>query len=99
MNELNEKAYSLWERVFEKYGFPTALVVVGLLFVSGSIASPITENRDTLKEHVVATNELIVEVRKLVRLMSVTCVKQANPVECTNALTPLTMSSTTVVVK
>jgi hypothetical protein len=88
VSELDEKAYSLWERVFEKYGFPTALVVVGLLFVSGSIASPITENRDMLKEHVVATNELIVEVRKLVRLMSVMCVKQASPAECIVALTP-----------
>ena len=89
----------MWERVFEKYGFPTALVIVGLLFVSGSIASPITENRDTLKEHVTATNELIVEVRKLVRLISVTCVRQANPVECTNALTPLTLTDTTVMAK
>ena len=90
---------NLWEHLFEKFGFPTALVIVGLLFVTGSIASPITENRDTLKEHVVVTNELIVEVRKLVRLMSVTCVKQANPVECTNALTPLTLSDATVMVK
>ena len=89
----------MWERVFEKYGFPTALVVVGLLFVSGSIASPITENRDTLKEHVVATDNLTNEIRKLVRLQSVMCVKQASPVECTNALTPLTLSGATVVVK
>ena len=96
---MNEEKMGIWERVFEKYGFPTALVIVGLLFVSGSIASPITETRDTLKEHVTATNELIVEVRKLVRLISVTCVRQANPVECTNALTPLTLTDTTVMVK
>lgn len=78
----------MWERVFEKYGFPTALVIVGLLFVSGSIASPITENRDVLKEHVNATNELSNEIRKLVRLQSVMCVKQASPAECIVALTP-----------
>lgn len=79
---------NLWERLFEKFGFPTALVIVGLLFVTGSIASPITENRDTLKEHVVATDNLTNEIRKLVRLQSVMCVKQASPAECIVALTP-----------
>lgn len=79
---------SMWERIFERYGFPTGLVVVGLLFVSGSIASPITENRDALKEHINATNELSNEIRKLVRLQSVMCVKQASPAECIVALTP-----------
>ena len=88
MSEPNEPQYTMWERVFEKYGFPTALVIVGLLFVSGSIASPITENRDVLKEHVTATNELSNEIRKLVRLQSVMCVKQASPAECIVALTP-----------
>lgn len=79
---------NLWERLFEKFGFPTALVIVGLLFVTGSIASPITENRDTLKEHVVATDNLTNEIRKLVRLQSVMCVKEASPAECIVALTP-----------
>ena len=79
---------NLWERLFEKFGFPTALVIVGLLFVTGSIASPITENRDMLKEHVVATDNLTNEIRKLVRLQSVMCVKQASPAECIVALTP-----------
>lgn len=88
MSEPNEPQYTMWERVFEKYGFPTALVIVGLLFVSGSIAPPITENRDVLKEHVTATNELSNEIRKLVRLQSVMCVKQASPAECIVALTP-----------
>ena len=88
MSEPNESQYAMWERVFEKYGFPTALVIVGLLFVSGSIASPITESRDVLKDHVTATNELSNEIRKLVRLQSVMCVKQAGPAECIVALTP-----------
>ena len=88
MSEPNESQYTMWERVFEKYGFPTALVIVGLLFVSGSIASPITETRDVLKDHVTATNELSNEIRKLVRLQSVMCVKQASPAECIVALTP-----------
>ncbi len=77
-----------WERVFEKFGFPTALVIVGLLFVTGSIASPITESRDALRDHVTATNDLSNEIRKLVRLQSVMCIKQANPAECVIALTP-----------
>lgn len=85
-----------WERIFEKFGFPTALVIVGLLFVTGSIASPITENRDAMKEHVVATNDLSNEIRKLVRLQSVLCVKQASPAECVVALTP---PPTTILVK
>lgn len=85
---MNETQTGLWERVFERYGFPTALVVVGLLFVSGSIASPITENRDALREHIAATNDLANEIRKLVRLQSVLCVKQASPAECIAALTP-----------
>lgn len=88
MSEPNKSQYAMWERVFEKYGFPTALVIVGLLFVSGSIASPITENRDMLKDHVTETNELSNEIRKLVRLQSVMCVKQASPAECMIALTP-----------
>ena len=77
-----------WERIFEKFGFPTALVIVGLLFVTGSIASPITENRDTLKTHITETEDLRNETRKLVRLLSVMCVKQASPAECVVALTP-----------
>ena len=69
---MNEQM-GMWERVFEKYGFPTALVIVGLLFVSGSIASPITESRDVLKEHVNATNELSNEIRKWGRRQSGMC--------------------------
>lgn len=74
-------------KFIKELGLPTALVVVGLLFVSGSIASPITENRDLLKSHISATSEISNEVKKLVRLMSVMCVKQADPVKCTLAVT------------
>ena len=74
-------------KVAKEFGFPVALVVVSILFAAGAISSPITENNDLLKAHVVSTNELANEVKKVVRLLSIQCVKTANPVDCTLALT------------
>ena len=76
-----------WFRFLDRFGLPTALVIVGIMFGSGAFSSPITETSDLLKAHVVSTNELGNEVKKVVRLLSIQCVKTANPVDCTLALT------------
>ena len=87
----------MWERFVDKFGFPVALVLIGLLFYAGAIASPITETNSIVKAHVVATNELAGEMKKLVRLASIQCVKTANPVECALALTEKPSATTTTV--
>ena len=85
---MNEQAnHEWWFKVIDRFGFPVVLVIVGILFASGAFSSPITDTNDLLKAHVVATNELAQEMKKLVRLASIQCVKTANPVECTLALT------------
>ena len=76
-----------WFKFMDRFGLPTVLVGIGILFASGAFSSPITDTNDLLKAHVVATNELAQEMKKLVRLASIQCVKTANPVECTLALT------------
>lgn len=87
MNEERRDNHEWWFRFLDRFGFPVALVVVGILFASGAFSSPITETNDLLKAHVVSTNELGNEVKKVVRLLSIQCVKTANPVDCTLALT------------
>lgn len=87
MNDEHPNNQEWWFRVLDRFGFPVALVVVGILFASGAFSSPITETSDLLKAHVVSTNELGNEVKKVVRLLSIQCVKTANPVDCTLALT------------
>ena len=80
---MNEKLYA----VLKEFGFPTTLVVVGLLFYTGTFASPITENKALLEAHRNETEKLVSEVRKLVRLQSVMCMRVAKAEECWAALT------------
>ena len=44
---VNEKLYA----VLKEFGFPTTLVVVGLLFTPAHLASPITESKTLLEAH------------------------------------------------
>jgi hypothetical protein len=83
-----------WARLVDKLGFPIFLVIVGLMFYAGAIASPITSTNDLMKAHVEATHDLSNELRKLVRLQSLMCVRQAKPEDCTLALTEMATTTT-----
>ena len=78
-----------WTRLVDKLGFPIFMVIVGLMFYAGAIASPITNTNDLMKAHVLATQELANETRKLVRLQSILCIRQAKAEDCTLALTEM----------
>jgi hypothetical protein len=71
------------------WGFPGALVIIGILIFTGAVASPITETKDLLKAHVAATDSLKGEVIKVVRLLGVMCLNNAkNPESCIDAVIP-----------
>lgn len=97
MSELEQQHKDWWFRFLDRFGLPTVLVGIGILFASGAFSSPITENNDLLKAHVVSTNELANEVKKVVRLLSIQCVKTASPVDCTLALTEQPTNSVRVI--
>lgn len=77
----------MWAKLIDKLGFPIFLVIVGLMFYAGAIASPITSTSELMKAHVAATQELAGELRKLVRLQALTCVKSVKAEDCALALT------------
>jgi hypothetical protein len=83
--------------ILNKFGFPTFVVCVFFLLYTGTFASPVTETSALLKAHVVATDNLNTEVKKVVRLLGVMCLSNAkNPESCIDAVTT---TETTVVLK
>ena len=60
--------------IIERWGLPTALIVVFMLFYAGAFPSPLTETRDLLTVHVRLDHELI----QLQRLNCVSLRKLAN---------------------
>ena len=75
------------ERFMEKWGFPTTLLLVILLFATGAFPSPLTDNKAMLEAHKSETEKLVNEVRKLVRLQSVMCTTLSKGTDCVMALT------------
>src|SRR5690242_19704458 len=92
------------ETVFKllEHGLAVLLVIVGILMFTGAVASPITETRGILADHVKATESLKVEVVKVVRLLGVMCLNNAkNPESCMDAVVvvPPSESATTTLLK
>ena len=84
---INEK-YDIWERAILRLGFPTIMVVVGLLFYAGVINSPVTRAEATLNLHTSQSLDLIDEARKHTRLLHRMCLAAArSPSECLDAAT------------
>ena len=83
----NEK-YDIWERAILRLGFPTIMVVIGLLFYAGVINSPVTRAEATLNLHTSQSLDLIDEARKHTRLLHRMCLATArSPSECLEAAT------------
>ena len=82
----NEK-YDIWERAILRLGFPTIMVVIGLLFYAGIINSPVTRAEATLNLHTSQSLDLIDEARKHTRLLHRMCLATArSPSECLDAV-------------
>jgi len=83
----NEK-YDIWERAILRLGFPTVMVVIGLLFYAGVISSPVTRSEAALNLHTSQSLDLIDEARKHTRLLHRMCLAAAHdPSACLDAAT------------
>ena len=80
--------YEMVERAILRLGFPTFMVIVGLLFYAGIVGSPVTRIEAMLVPHTTDAKSLLRESRKQTRLLHQMClVSTKNAAECLDAVT------------